>query len=359
MKKQILIIAAFVLWAASTAFAQFVPRPVTCLTDTPLRPIAGKPYTYEVNVPTPPGTKEYLWFVTQDINFIQNGNLTNTRATIGGPILAAGSTHYNASTSNATTISLTWQSIIYNPANPIFVVINVTNTDVCVTHNLKVYKIEPLHAFSLDIANVLNGNVLGSDYGSNIDKCISAIQSARYDAGQNAVVYDFGADTLYYSVISANWSGRWQLRVRLTQLQTGQTADIHWGYTLGNYPNVVQTGINADGDWASTTLVEPQTAGAVTVGPNGEVLYIRLIIRHGSQYEGLTGIQYRLAVNGQLHDGTNLIPNYTDVHHTANPGNNECPWMVDFDDIALQTLKPRPDIQSVQPPAPGFLPKGN
>lgn len=346
MKKQILLVlVAMCVMGISAVYAQFVPRQITCLNPDALHPLPGTPYTYEVTVPTPPGVKSYLWFVTQDVNFITNGALTSNREAIGGNILAAGSGHYNAHTVNANSISLTWQSFVYNPANPVFVVIEVTNAETCVTQNMKVYRIEPLHAFSLDITNVLNG-VPQPGYGQNIDMCVSDIRSATYDPVNDAVIYDFGADTMYFAVVSANWSGAWQLRVSLAGLQPGQSATIDWGYTLGNYNNNVVTGATADGNWASATLVTPQ--GGSFVGQAGEFLYIRLILNHGSQFENIVAHQYTLAVNGQLHDGTGLIPNYYDVHHTAGP-QNECPWMANFDDIAYQTLKPRPDIQAVSP----------
>lgn len=356
MKKQILVLllALFAIGITSVN-AQLTPRALECIDLTnPLIPVPGRPYTYEVNVPTPPGAKSYLWFVTQDINFITAGALTSNRTTIGGPLLAAGSGHYNTSTLNANTISLTWQSFVLNPNEYVFVVIQVVNDNgTCDTKNLKVYRIQPIHAFSLDIANVLpTGVILGADYGANINHCISDIQTAVYDPVNNEVDYNFGSNTMHYAVVAANYSGQWQLRVQLGGLQAGQTATIYWGTTFNSQEYTIATNAT-NGTFTATNLVSQSNS---IVGPTGELIYIKMVITHGTQFEGVGGADFpiALAVNGNLHNGTAIVPNYADIHHVGTP----CA-QVDFDDLATQTLTRRPEINSVSPPPPGFLPIGN
>lgn len=360
-KNLILMMAIFAL-SLSSVYAQFVPRVLDCVDlDNPLTPVPGNSYTYSVNVPNPPGTKDYLWFVTQDINLIVNGALTNNRepSNFSGSLLASGDGHYNLSTQDADSIRLTWKTFILNPNEYVFVVIQVVNDNgTCETNNMKVYRIQPLHAFSLDIANVqrTNGSILGNDYGSNINYCISDVQTATFNPAQNAIVYDFGRDSLYYAIIAANWSAAWQLSVQLAGLQSSQTADIYWDYTFNGQTNVITTGAT-NGTFVSSNAITPQSG--TSVGADGEIIYIKVVIHHGSQFEG-TGnddFQYTLSVNGELGSiqGANFVGlgnTYKDIHHVGDPN---C-VIADFDDLAYQTLTRRPQINAV---SPNYLPIGN
>jgi hypothetical protein len=360
MKKQILILvlAIIAIGFSSSVYAQpLVPRALECidLTD-PLNVVAGQPYTYDVNVPTPVGTKTYHWFVTQDVNMISAGGVIATIQTVGGPILAAGSASYNDASNLLDEVTLTFQSFTLNPTEYVFLGILVENTDGtgCVTNNFKVYRIRPVHAFSLDIANVqADGTVLGADYGANIDNCLAEIVSAQYDAVEDAIDYQFGVNTFYYAVAAANFSGSWQLRVELTGLTLSQSATITWGYTFATADaNPIAAAVTADGEFTSTV---PVAAQGGSVGAAGEIIYIRMVIDHGNLFEGIVLSQYALAVNGNLlTSGGTLVADGADVHHTGTP----CA-QVDFDDIALQSLKPRPDIQSVNPAPQGYLDIGN
>lgn len=361
--KNLILMMAFFAFAIYGAYGQtLAPRALQCIDLlNPLSPVPGNPYTYTVDVPNPPGNKSYRWYVTQDPNFATNGAYNwGTAQTIGGPILAAGSGWYNSLTPNQPTISLTWQSFVLNPGQYVFVVIYVENTRIddplCTTNNLKVYRILPLHAFSLDIANVLDGTILEAGYGANIDHCISDVQSAVFDPINNEIDYDFGSDTLYYAIAAANYSGNWQLRVQLAGLQTSQTATITWGYTLAGvtaFP-IAAGQAQPGGTFTAPDFVQIQ-GGVNTVGSAGQTIFIRMIIYHGTQFQGLATSQYSLAVNGNLVDGSgNPIPLFADVHHT---GAAPC-VQADFDDIALQSLTPRPTIQTPVG-APVFLPIGN
>jgi hypothetical protein len=364
MKKQLVILLmVFFAIGLTSAFGQLAPRPITCLSSDALHPVAGTPYSYTVNVPTPPGDKTYTWLVTQDQTFVTSGNLVATPQVVGGSILAAASGWYNTPTLDAVTISLTWQSFAYNPANPVFVVIFVKNTTAsCVSQNVKVYKIEPNNAFTLDIANQNAARVTQAGYGTNIDRCISDIVSSTYDAtSPEGIINDYGADTLYYEVVAANWSEAWNPSVQLTNIDPLEHVTVEWtkDATYAGGFNAMAGATNGTGGtptvYTSATNVTP-TSGTF-VGATGESIYIRVILDHSNltdvSWEGLTDQVIALAVDGVTVPTTGT--GVGDVHTEAGGSPSTCPWVDLFaNDIATQTLKSRPDIQAVTPTP--FLP---
>lgn len=398
MKKQllILILAIFAVGISSTAFGQVAPRPVTCLTADHLHPIPGQPYTYQVSVPnvTDP---TFTWFVTQNQNFIQIvGGIPQLNYTValgaepqtGGLLMDAGTGYATppaGSTNNS--IEITWKSFAYNPLEPVFVVVQaIGNNGLCTPNNLKVYRIEPLFAFTLDIDNLNSDgtNHTVGTYGDNLNVCISDIQSAVYDAANDAIAYDFGVDTLYYEVVAANWYDRWQLGVQISGIvdAQGQTAQIDWAYAPVPRPTsvnwletltwyeVVASALN-DTPHTSSTLVSPQN-GTTAVDELGESIFIRVIVDHGTQYQGITDLPITIAVNGVIapNDGSG---NYVvgdplvvgDIHTTDDGGTPPtCPYFDMYaNDISLQTILRRPEVTSVAPvpnppttPVDGYLP---
>lgn len=363
MKKQLLFILMLVIslgiFITNVNAQDPAPRPVTCLTPDALHPIAGEPYTYSITVPDPtPGTpwteKHYQWFVTQDLSIINSGNFVATVSPDGGPLMdVTGGSAYNVVYNEAGTlpdIELTWKAFAYDPLAPVFVGILVVGTNgVCTPNNMKIFKIEPLHAFTLDIANVIGG-VVQDGYGDNDDNCISNIVSATINATFDAVLYDFGENTLIYAVTAANWSNSWQLSAQFQNLQAGQTVTLDWSYDI-TFATSFPIGVGA-GPHVAADLITPQ-GGATSVGNEGQTIYIRAIVDHNNTWEGLDDIQYTLGVNGALADGTNpLVGNWDDIDYTT------CA-QVDFDDIALQTIKARPEIHdNINPPTAGddYLP---
>ena len=113
MKKQLLILLmAMFAVGISSSYGQDcpIPRPVdpTCLTSDALHPVAGTPYDYTITVPTPPGTKEYTWFVTQDQNFIASGILTANREMVPASLLiAATGVGYNDPLTGTNNVNIT------------------------------------------------------------------------------------------------------------------------------------------------------------------------------------------------------------------------------------------------------------
>lgn len=390
MKKQILILALFVLAlfvGTSTAFAQLVPRPVTCLTYDALHPVPGTPYTYMVDVPNITGTsvKTYTWFVTQNQKFIElvgtplvpQLNYTTAfgaEAVTGGKFMAAG-TGYATPGSLEPSISITWKSFAYVPSKPLFVVVQaVGDNGVCTPNNLKVYEIKPLFAFTLDIDNLTADGANDATpivYGDNMDNCISDIQSATYDvAAADAVIYNYGKNTLYFEVVAANWFDRWKLSTMLGGLDAKQTAQIDWAYAPDrsvaiDYAgittwNVVEAAGATNGTFPTSgagVLVAPQN-GTNSVDKVGESIIIRVIVDHGSMSEGITDNVITLAVDGVLYHETTLgsgdfdLAGVTteegDIHFEEGPiATPVCPYFDLFDnDIAIQTIVSRPEVQS-------------
>jgi len=412
MKKQIFILV-FVLFVLgiTNSYGQLVPRAIsaTCLPNDALHPIPGSPYNYIVVVPDPVGgtawdTKKYTWFVTQQTDFLRIDAATKLpvlkyttsaldlaeSATTSLLMTPTTATDYATPGNTSATIELTWKSFAYDPAKPVFVVINVSGsatTGCSDISNLKVFEIVPQFAFTLDIENLTKGGALPSPltYGANIDNCISAIQGAKFDvtAGVRSIEYDFGADTLYYEVNAANWFDRWELSAKIGGLNANQAAQLDWAYAPTTRPIVYKTDLPA-ASWkvivasaangtayASPTLVAPKTSGAKAVDQNGESIIIRMIVDHGSKYEGITDEPLTLAVDGLLYHESSTVPGTYDVKGSAKEGDihttagadavtEKCPWYDGFvNDIATQTIKARPNVTSNTPatvPAVGTAP---
>jgi len=352
MKKQILILvlALFAIGFSSTAFGQVIdPTPLdpSCIDLTnPLTPAPGNPYTYEVDIPNPPGTNSFRWYVTQDLNFATAG--VYNWATAEANVLTAGTN----------SIELSWQSFVLDPTDYVFVVVFVENvaTDApnCPTNNIKIYRIQPLHAFTLDIANV--DSTASAIAAASFPTCIDDVQSAVFDPAfgtDGGIVYNYGQNVLYYAVAAANFSGQYELQAQFTGLQgptgagaLGQTAAIYWDYTAlgtGNGPITLTTAEN--GVTQDLGDVEAQAASGL-VGSAGEMIYIKVVINHNS-FEAANSLDeyaYTLAINGVLVDaaGTPLAADdsFDDLHH----GN--CLPDLFVNDITTQRLMTRPTVNT-------------
>jgi len=382
MKKQILILmVAFVVLGTTKLFAQpsgfpentpyLEPVQLNCIDlDDPLNVVPGHEYTYTVNVPTPEGNKTYHWFVTQNINFIQAGALRNDYAEPANgasPVLASGSLHYNVATADAPSINLTWQSFDLDTDEYVFVVIYVQNTapgDGCVTDNLKVYRIRPIHSFTLDIANVeLGTNGLALE---DFEQCVSDVQSAFFNPLLDGVVYDFGRDSLFFIVAAANFTGSYQLSVRFdpTQLplqaatpdgNLGQIATI---YHSNNWSTLNATPIGSF-PILNDNVVSFVVENTGSVGPDGLMHYLKIVIEHRS-FEATVGpYNYTVQIDGILVDGDGLpLGAPADYGDMVDLGTDpDCVFGYSpFVKEANQVLTMRPTINSVSPLAPGFLP---
>jgi len=366
MKKQIVIlILAFFAISFTAAYGQVtapVPRSVdvTCLSADALHPMAGTPYNYTVNVPTPAETMEYTWFVTQDKNFITAGALTSNIQAAGGNFLAGTGTGYNNPATGAATLSLTWKSFIYDATMPVFVVIQVKSTAAgsCNPNNLKVYKIMPVNAFTLDIANIAADKTTVSPYSTTINRCLSNMVSSFYDVADDKVKTDYGYDYLYFVVTAANFSTSWRPSVQLSGIDPFETVTAVEWFRPTDAAFATPEAMPLTGTEYIAT--NPVLALSGTVGVAGEGIVIRVRIDHKNGvnvYEGLTDETITMAV-----DGKTLLASATplgDVHYSSTiPAANALCGKEDgyqFD-MATQVLKARPNIQST---TPGVAPNAN
>ena len=75
MKKQIFILVLAIFATFGTAFGQALPgtvaTPLTCTTNDPLNPIAGRPYTYNAVINPVSGTA--YWYATKSTTFTTAG----------------------------------------------------------------------------------------------------------------------------------------------------------------------------------------------------------------------------------------------------------------------------------------------
>ncbi len=360
MKKQLFIlIVAIIAISYSTAYGQItcpVPRAIdpTCLSSDALHPIPGTSYSYQVSVPTPPGTKEYTWFVTQDKQFINAGALTLAREIAGGTFLAATGVGYNDPATGLATLSLTWNSFVYDPANPVFVVISVKNTAGCTPNNLKVYKIQPVNAFTLDIANVGADRTTVSAYETPIDRCLSKVIGSVWDPVDDMVKMDFGADTLYFVVTAANYSTSWKPSLMVTAIDALETVtSVDWFRPTDAAFATPEPMPLSGAEYISTNPVLALAASG-TVGVAGECIVIRVIVDHTNglnMYEGLTDETVTVAVDGKTQLALPPANQLGDLHFSKIIGTAADCGMEDAyrNDLASQVLKARPDVQPVTP----------
>jgi hypothetical protein len=346
MKKQILILIVAIFAAAVTAFGQSAvhntpAQPLTCNSADALHPIAGTPYNYSVT--TTPIGGQYQWWATKQTQFITGGAVNTTgMLTVSAGQLLATSPDYNAPATAGSSVTVTWSSELLAgtaTATPTFVAVNYANAPGGCANNLKVYQIIPVNGFTVDIYN-MSGNTLSSTlaWGATYSTCISDVASANWDGSQ--MVYDYGVNTLTYEVVAANFSTSWTPSFQVGALGNGQTADLQWDYTPAfTSPVTVQSGIpQAGGTYTSSTTANTTE----TDTHNGVSIFVRLII-HNNTYEGINATPVTLAVNGM-----NSV-NQPDVVNT------DCATNTLFEDIATQTLNPRPGVTQM-PVAPGFVP---
>jgi len=396
MKKQIFILVFLLAGFAnvSKSYGQLVPRKLTCLSADALHPLAGTAFTYQIDVPTTPtggtawtpGSLKYLWYVTQNAEFIKldgGGNPVLTDALLrekgdgtGTLLKTADVAKYNIPGNTSNSISLTWKSFFYDPAAPIFVVISVVgNNGICDPSNLKVFKIEPLNAFTLDIDNLkVDGTVStppvyiagvlqpGGDYGDLYEQCIAPIKSAKYDAAKGGVVYDYGQNIMMYEVVAANWFSSWRPSFTLTGVDPKETITVEFSKdkTFAVPANIVTMNGPANSTATADVLnyVNATAAGIVSsvvpssfVNDAGESIFVRVTLVHSTatlSYQGLEDEKIDLAVDGKTNLGA-AATEVGDINTTAGatlPA-QACPWVDGFaNDIAKQALKGRPTITS-------------
>lgn len=385
MKKHILLLMAISLTFISATWGQDPPVIVlpngvtspscaavteitaTCVASAgALNPIAGTQYTYTVDIPTPPGDKTVHWFVTTDLNFITNGGLTANRE-LGdgtGAHIAAAGTNYNvetAETSTSNSVNITWKAFTHNPTQPVLLVVYVEGDD-CENNNLEAFLIRPVHAFTLDIANLASD---GSLPGDAHEICVSPIREATYAilnaaTGEGEIQFDFGTNYMFFTVTAANFTDSWMPSFQVSGAGlTGsrEITNVEWAYPADATGTTGWNAMTSDGDptptFTTTTPVLAQSTSK-TVGEEGECIIVRVTIEN-NQVETIVDHPITLAVDGIMKDlsittgDAYATASLGDIHHAAGPA-SECPWIDLFEnDKATQILSPRPDINENDP----------
>lgn len=351
MKKQIYILVLLVMAIFATinksygqAVAGSAPQPITCVTDA-FHPRAGVPYDYSATIS--PALGSAYWFATTATTFIGAGGvLTTNQETAGGSVVAAATNYRNSAVGDVsptltniiwTTSGLAAAKVAATEPAKLFVVLNYDAPATNCANNLKVYPIRPVSAFTIDIKNMTQATtpVPMPNYGDLVEACFPPIQSAVYVPGvEGSVNYDYGVNTLYYEVIAANFTGSFIPSFKLGGLQGDQTADIHYGVTVGTYGTSVTTN-SPNGTYPGSAVTTSETNTS-----NGVSIYVRVTV-HNNDYEGTAITPITLAV-----DAVNGA-----VTPEADVNNSDCSIIEAYtaDDTATQNLKPRPRITAVAP----------
>ncbi len=326
-------------------FGQTIPRLPAC-SDTPLHPMAGKPYTYAITVPAPYTTPQsYDWFVTDNPGFIA-GSVLVTSGIIPNSkeYIDAGSGYHDPATAtNSISIKWTGKAVLNAKTKPYFLVIHYkgTNGTLCEAMNLKAYKIEPYNAFTLDLTNMGESADLGLN-GSNMavdhKLCAKDILSVSYDGTK--MIYDYGVNELIFKVVAANFTGGWKPTVRISGLSGTQTiGSVEWSATTTFAGTNLFT--NNAGDWTPANKI---AAPADNLTEDGEVIYLKVAIKN-NDHEGITDTTVTLSLNGITDDGDE------DIHYA------DCLADGFTNDVARQIILARPVITSnTGTPVNSFLP---
>ena len=347
MKKQILLlIVAF--FAVTTAFGQALPgsapRGYSCIDDF-LHPIAGKEYTYPAT--TDPTGGNYLFWATKDPNFITTTSGTTSMndgtklITATGDLIATSTNYGTAGTTPD--VKITWSDKILSgtsyqgasaPKTPTFVAVYYNGSTAC-ADNLKVYELDPITAFTVDVRNIEDGAKTPMGYDILDDQCIDQVRGAKYVSG--AMQYDYGQNVFYFEVIAANFTDYFIPTLTVGALGATQTATIDWTY-------------DKPATWSATTVWTPYAANThvTTTETNtnaGVSIYVRVTVAN-NQFENnatahAAGIPVTLTVDAQ-----NSV-NIWDIDNGSGAASGtlcNTTTAADNADVATQTLLPRPAI---------------
>jgi len=343
MKKQItiLVLAIFAINIGSVygqaTHGNTNPQGITCPVDA-LNPIAGVPYKYQADINPVSGTA--IWHVVYNpATLMASGAWSATDETTSGTFISnATGLGTTTSATSPTSTTITWKSnglSTVDASHPLIVAIQYAAPSGGCANNLQVFQITPKNAFTLDITNMQPDGSASVTIGTNVSQCYSAISGAIFTAGSpNTVKMDYGTNTMYFEIIAANFTTSFQPSFKLSGLNTGQTADIFWGYTPGTASASIATGVG-------NGTVGPITATTNVIDTsNGVSIYVKVVIHNGS-WEGITtgGDIITLAVEGVNSAGQSDVLADCSIPLPANQ----------FEDTANQTLSARPAINNPTP----------
>jgi hypothetical protein len=209
--------------------------------------------------------------------------------------------------------------------SPTFVAVHYNGT--ACADNLKVYELDPIKAFTVDIRNIKQDkSILAFD--ATTDQCIADVSSAKYVGG--AMVYEYGVNTFYYEVIAANFTASWTPTFNFTPANAVQTYVVEWTY---DEPTL----------WGGATVWHPATDAVTTTQTNtsaGVSIYARVTVTNNN-FEGTASTTVSLAV-----DGRNSVGDWDIVNDAATCTPTAA---ADQNDVAVQTINPRPAITTTTP----------
>lgn len=371
MKKQILFLSMLIMavLAGVKSYGQELSyidaASTTCITPTPLgdcaadselNPIPGQTYTYEIAVDPTVSTGNITWFVYNstvngDDIISAGGALTTNIEPDGGTslyLLDAEDAAYNTTTTQ-TSIDISWQSFD-GSTTEVLLVAFIAGEDGC-SDNIEVWRIEPVFAFTLDIAGLMDDGTTDYDGNPNANECASPVYSASYD-GTNLTM-DYGENYIYYVVNAANFVNSWQptftVENNTTETTVTVATDVTWAYP--------DDAISSAGAWnAATDPVLAQDASGA-VGDAGECIIVRVHLDHGGAENdaAVADRHITLGVNGIMYSAA--TSDYSDTNLTDLDPGTTSPCTNTVTDQAQYDLTPRPNVTEVTPAPTSFEPK--
>jgi len=331
MKKQIFILVVLVLATfasvtmsyGQTAVHRSAPKALISCANDALHPIAGKPYDYKVNSTATGGN--YTMWATTNQSFITAGVLQNTGANVlGSPdVVPTTAADYNG-TNTTGIVQLTWGTDVLFDAmkttSPVPTFVAAYSAGTSCADNLKVFQVEPINGFTVDITNVNHSTLNPLAYAGTEEQCFDKIQSSTWNAG--AMVYNYGTNILIFEVVAANFSGSWTPTFTLSGINAAQNATMEWGYTTAFVAPVTVTSGAPSGTVVNTAIINTS---------NGVSIFVKVTVSNQT-YEGLSALPITLSVTGTNSAGQRdvLATTCADASLASNS--------------ATQTLNERPDL---------------
>lgn len=310
--------------ATQTAKKGSTATPIACVGD-PLHPIIGTTYEYTAIADAAHAGGKYHFFATNLTEFVTNGALNTTGAYTDGSQLFVKSGTYNLEEDTGK-ISLSWSS---SSGSKSFLVVKYTDDDNCKNDNLKVFKIEPKNAFSIewrnikDIAKPLDSTNFVKDV---VDVCLSSVKSATYNTTEDKMEYDYGEQPLYYELIASNYDKSFKPSFKVSGLDQSQEAELYWGYSKDDISNKVT------GDLSTKVELQEIVADSGADPKEGVSIYLKLVVKNKT-HEGIADQEITIAADATT--GANSIK---DVKTDCSGDET------DFGKTIIQKLKARPEI---------------
>ncbi len=323
MKKQILILFIMLFAGVATVYGQntaampgSAPRDIVVCDVGPLNPIAGESYDYQATFDPTGGTA--YWYATLSEIFMQEGNRAATELIEGEGVVGEATNYRTDLTGDDSEdgVSITWTTsglAAVDDDNPLFVVVEYNDDDAeCPTNNLKVFKIDPIMPF---LVNVLpldhDGTENSAEYGDSLLTCFSDVWSAEYDGtangGDGGMLYDYGQNYLGFEVVAAYFDDSYLAEFRIEGLVEDQVAEVYWSYDAD--PGVFDPDpAKVEEAFDDATHLITLSEDGIFNGPNvstdaedtsgGVSIYVWIVIKHGD-HEGLTDQVITFAAAGE------------------------------------------------------------